>query len=98
MTATATETDISVLVGQMPTEPCDTPGHMMNFEHMHDDGPATHYLMWHKPCGCFEPTVVARCERFKDAMLKNEPMYCGVCTHRGLSMDFYTVIGPIEAI
>lgn len=96
--STALGTDIATLVGEMPAEPCDTPGHEMGLD-VHDDGPATHYWLWHKPCNCAEPVVVARCAQFTQTILANNEMFCGVCHEQGPTghaEDYYTLIGPVN--
>lgn len=93
--STALDTDIKALVGEMPAVPCDTLGHTMGLD-VHDDGPATHYWRWHKPCGCVADTVVSRCHTFTLTILANEGMECGICHAEGhTAKDFYTLIGPI---
>lgn len=98
--STALDVDLGLLVGELPAEPCDTPGHALLVD-VHDDGPATHYWNWHKPCGCAETVVVARCAAFTNLLLANGGMECGVCSKpgpTGLAQDFYTLIGPIGSL
>jgi hypothetical protein len=57
------ETDVAVLVGEMPEIGCEVRTHATKRSH-HDDGPATHYLEVTHPCTDLPlGTVFAGCER-----------------------------------
>lgn len=93
MTEVNTELDISLLVGEMPSESCDHPAH--GSEVYHADGDEQ-YVILNLPCGC-ETEVHVFCGRYVTALkaLRHALMECVHCGHKfelGVALRY---LGPI---
>lgn len=94
--STALDLDIAALVGDMPTEPCESSSHDPA-DRAHDDGPATHYARIHCPA-CEFNGIKAYCQQFTtfiqqcDERLYRLQCHCG---YTDLAARMATILGPI---
>lgn len=96
MTSTAIETDISVLVGQMPDIPCEHSQHGKPGA-AHDDGPATHYIQSFCNDCYIEPTVLAACQAFTNLELQDLNVHCTSCRRITPASQGLKILGPVGA-
>ncbi|MFJ4288013.1 hypothetical protein ACIPY0_20420 [Paenarthrobacter nicotinovorans] len=90
------ETDLDLLVGDMPAIPCESKDHGTGNKH-HDDGPATHYAQFFHPCHGSIGEIRPVCHRSASEMQKYASCTakCRRCGEKNLLSAFMIVLSPI---
>ena len=90
---TALDLDLELMVGEMPTMPCEHSQHHARSD-VHGEGPATHYVIGR--CDCSEPTIVyAICQRFVEYIRSDQKRSCPSCGFVQRTTERFQIIGPI---
>lgn len=92
--STALDIDLELMVGEMEAVPCEHSTHQSD-KYIHDNGPATHYVMAGCPA-CRDPKdVYAACQRLIGAILSLPEFYCPRCFTTAPPSAFITILGPV---
>lgn len=92
---TATDIDVSALVGEMEAVPCEHHAHTRE-PAFHTDEPASHYVQAHcKSCGHVSD-VKAMCPGFVATVRANVPVRCARCRVIAHGVESTTILGPVN--
>jgi hypothetical protein len=86
------ETDLALLVGEMPAIPCEHSQHQTHRHH--GDQPASHYVRGF--CICYGWTeAYAACPRFVAWIQSDAPNRCPECRATSTATQMFQVLSPI---
>ena len=89
------ETDLELLVGEMPAIPCEHSMHRVQLT-QHEDAPATHYVQ--AICQCGPPSYAyAACPKFVELINSNSIIQCASCLTIQRTTDMFRVLAPINS-
>jgi len=91
-----TETDLELLVGEMPAVPCEHPDHAKDPEA--HGGDATHYAQGHciNPKCSFVGRLLPMCQPFINWAMTHD-LYCPVCHSADPGVQVLRVVAPINS-
>jgi hypothetical protein len=86
-----TNMDLFLMVGEMPSPPCEHPQHTIK----HKDQPATYYFTAHCPYCEYRRECFAVCDDIMSNYRNDVPIFCAGCKTVDGGQTFWIVLGKI---